>query len=110
MQVIAPELVAVWLGLDVAWDVYMGIGTALFALAMFRHPRFGAAFAVPGLIIAVILVALNLAIFPTPPADANLFDAGPLVGLWYLAVSIQVWRSLGWAQAAFGARDGAPCP
>jgi len=41
---------------------------------------------------------LNLATFPTPPAEAHLVDLGPAVGLWYLAVSIQMWRSLGWAK------------
>jgi hypothetical protein len=65
---------------------------------MLRHPRFVAAFGVPGILIAAVLLALNLGTFPTPPADAGLFDAGPLVGLWYLAVSVQAWRSLGWAE------------
>jgi hypothetical protein len=31
-------------------------------------------------------------------------DVGPFIGLWYLAVSVQMWRSLRWAQAA---ADGA---
>jgi hypothetical protein len=95
---VSPELVAVWLGLDVTWDVYVGLGTGLFALEMLRHPRFMAAFGVPGILIAAVLLTLNLGSFPTPPADAGLFDAGPLVGLWYLAVSVQAWRSLGWAK------------
>ena len=32
---------AVWLGLDVAWDVYFGCGTLLLASSMLRHPRLG---------------------------------------------------------------------
>ena len=103
---VPPELVAVWLGLDVAWDVYVGLGTGLLALAMLPHPRFRAVFGIPGLLIAAVLLGLNLGTFPTPPGEAGLFDAGPLVGLWYLAVSVQAWRSLGWAEAAFAAASG----
>ncbi len=99
---VSPELAAVWGGLNVAWDVYLAIGTALFALAMWRHPRFGAAFLLPGSAIALILMVFSLRSFPTPPASAGLFDPGPFIGLWYLAVTIQMWRSVGWAANAIG--------
>ena len=92
-------LEAVWLGLDVAWDVYIGLGTILFGLSMFRHPRFGRVFALSGIALGLGLLILNLYTFPTPPANAGLLDLGPFIGLWYLAVSIQMWRSLGWAKA-----------
>ena len=32
------------IGLDAAWDVFLAIGTFLFALNMWTHPRFGRAF------------------------------------------------------------------
>jgi len=92
------EVVAVWLGLDVAWDAYVGLGTICFSVAMLRHPRFGRAFAFSGLAIAVALLALNFYSFPTPPAAAGLVDLGPAVGLWYLAVTLQMWRSLSWVR------------
>jgi hypothetical protein len=93
-------LQAIWLGLDVAWDAYIGLGTALFAFSMLRHPRFGRVFAASGVAIGFTLLLFNLYTFPTPPANAGLIDLGPLVGLWYLAVTVQMWRSLSWAQAA----------
>lgn len=100
----APSrLVSVWLGLDVAWDVYIALGTLFFALAMRRHPRFGMGFAVAGLVVAVAVLVLNLMVFPHPPAEVGLVDVGPLVGLWYLAVTIRTWRSLAWARQAAGA-------
>ncbi len=99
---VPPELAAVWAGLNVAWDVYLAVGTMLFALAMRRHARFGLAFALPGSVIALILLVFSIRSFPTPPANAGLFDPGSLVGLWYLAVTIQMWRSIGWAAAALG--------
>lgn len=95
-------LQAVWLGLDVAWDAYIGLGTVLFGVSMFRHPRFGRLFGASGVVLGLGLLMLNLSAFPTPPANAGLIDLGPFIGLWYLAVSVQVWRSLGWAQAVAG--------
>jgi len=104
------DLKAVWLGLDVAWDVYIGLGTLLFAISALTHPRLGRAFAVSGVLIAVSLLGLNLASFPTPPADDGLVDVGPLVGVWYLAVVIAMFRSLGWARAQVAAGTAAGGP
>lgn len=97
-QVIDDQTKAVWLGMDVAWDVYVGIGTAMFAWAMRRHPRFGLAFTCSGLLLAALLLGSNLYAFPEPPGSSGLFDLGPFVGLWYAAVTIQMWRSLSWAR------------
>lgn len=47
-------------------------------------------------LIAAALFVFNFATFPEPPARAGLVDEGQLVGLTYLAVTIQVLRSLGW--------------
>jgi hypothetical protein len=82
-------------GLDLSWDVFLVAGTILFGLAMLADARFGRRFGLTGIVVAVTLYAVNFATFPTPPADSGLFDPGPLVGLWYAAVSIQalrIWR------------------
>ena len=102
-QPIDRQVVAVWLGLDVAWDVYIALGTALFAWAMWSHPRLGRGFAISGILLAVLLLAFNFYSFPEPPGESNLIDLGPFVGLWYLAVTIQMWRSLSWARQALTA-------
>jgi hypothetical protein len=83
-------LKAVWWGLDVAWDLYVGTGTILFALCMFGRRGFGAWFAVPGLLISIIFLIFNIATFPNPPDTVGLVDFGPLVGLWYLVVYVRV--------------------
>jgi hypothetical protein len=87
-----PEaaLKAIWWGLDVAWDLYIGTGTILFALCMFGRRGLGAWLGVPGVVIGGLLLIFNIATFPTPPANAGLVDAGPLVGLWYLAVYLRL--------------------
>ena len=87
-------LQAIWLGLDVAWDPYIGLGTVLFGFSMLRHPQFGRVFAASGVAVGFALLLFNLYTFPTPPANAGLVDLGPVIGLWYLAVTVQMWRSL----------------
>ena len=96
--------VAIWLGLDVAWDLYVSVGTLAFAWCLLRHPSFRYWIAVPGIAIALLLLGLNVATFPLPPGDVGAFDAGPLVALWYLAVTIQVAR-LAWRERAIPPRD-----
>jgi hypothetical protein len=75
--VVLAQLTAIWLGVHVAWDAYIALGTLFLALALLRHPRFGKAFAFPGLIIAPGLLPLNFYSFPAPPASAGLVDRGP---------------------------------
>ena len=94
----AAELKAVWLGLDVAWDVYIGLGTILFGISALAHPKLGRIFGLTGIAIGAGLLVLNLASFPTPPADAESIDIGPLVGFWYLAVTLVMFRSLSWVR------------
>ena len=86
----AAPLTAIWLGMDVAWDLFVGAGTALFGLALWRHPGFRPFTASGGVVAGLLLLALNIATFPTPPAEAGLFDAGPFVGLWYVWLSARV--------------------
>lgn len=88
------SLVGVQLGLDVAWDIFISLGTLLFAIAMISDARFGWILGIAGILIAVALLILNLWTFPTPPATKNLVDLGPLVGIWYLVATILMIRWL----------------
>ena len=86
----------VQLGMDVSWDIFIAIGTILFGVTMMKHPRFGKIFGLIGFLIGHLLLVFNLSTFPTPPGDAGLIDLGPVVGLWYLAATILIIRSLKW--------------
>ncbi len=86
------------LGLDVAWDLFLALGTFLIALNMWRHPRFGCVFATTGGAIGALLLATNLVSFPEPPGDSGLIDLGPLVGLWYLIVALRIGWSMRWVE------------
>lgn len=99
-QAQVASLVPIWLGLDVAWDVYIGLGTMLFGIAAISHARLGRTIGVFGVLLGIVLLYLNLWTFPTPPAEAGSLDIGPFVGLWYLAMTLMVLRSLKWAREA----------
>ncbi len=94
------------LGLDVAFDVFIGLGTLFFAIAMLRHPKVPKAVSWSGVFIgAVVILAMNFFTFPTPPADAGLFDPGPVSGLWYAAVVIVLIRALPWVRTQSSANE-----
>ena len=95
---------SIYWGLDVAWDLYIGAGTLGFAMLCWRAPVFRL-LSVPGAVVALALIALNLAAFPEPPSSAGLVDVGPLVGLWYSAVTV---RAMFLLRAPKATLSGAP--
>ena len=85
------------LGLDVTFDVFIGLGTLLFGIAMLNHPRFGKVIGIAGIIVGgVVILGFNFYTFPDPPKEAGLIDPGPITGLWYLWVVVYVFRSFKW--------------
>ena len=92
----------VQLGMDVSWDIYFSLATILLGVVMWDHPRFGRIWAVVTALIGGGLLVLNLATFPIPPAEVGSFDLGPVSGLLYLFISIQVLRSLQWVDERLG--------
>lgn len=87
---------AVQLGADVAWDIFIFASVILLGIAMLKHPKLGKIFGLPGCIIGITGLIFNLYTFPHNPGAKGLIDVGPLVGLWFLAVSIKVILSLKW--------------
>jgi hypothetical protein len=86
------------LGLDVAWDIFFVLGALLLAWNMWPHPRFGRILAASGMVIAVPMIVINLAVFPEPPGH-DVIDLGPVMGLWYTIVAIRLLMSGRWAAA-----------
>lgn len=79
------------LGLDVAFDVFIGLATLLFAMAMIRDPRFGRLIGWAGVLVALIMtLGANLVYFPDPPYTHGFPHVGLFTGLWYLAVVILI--------------------
>lgn len=48
--------------------------------------------------LALLMIATNISVFPTPPKSSGLIDFGPFIGLWYLAVTIKVLFSYKWVK------------
>jgi len=91
------------LGLDVSFDVFIALGTLLFAINMMRDPRFGRVIGWAGAFISVVmLLGANFYYFPDPPRQHGFPEIGLFVGLWYLAVVLLIVRSVrrGRARAA----------
>lgn len=78
------------IGLDVAWDLFIGTALIFLGLAISRHERFGYWWGIPSLILGVLLIILNVLTFPWPPADEGLFDIGPAIGVFILALSARL--------------------
>jgi len=100
-QVLRQRMWDVVLGLDVAFDVFIGLATLMFSINMLRDPRFGAIIGGLGAFISVALVfGANFYFFPDPPRDHGFPEIGLFVGLWYLAVVLLTVRSVRQGRAA----------
>jgi uncharacterized membrane protein YvlD (DUF360 family) len=83
------------LGLDVSFDVFIGLGTLLFAVNMIGDPRFGRTIGWAGAFVALVaLLGANIYFFPDPPYVHGFPHVGIFTGLWYLAVTFLMVRSL----------------
>ena len=78
------------LGLDVAWDLFIGTSLIFLFTAIKRHPKFPLPWAIPALVLGIGLIVLNVYTFPSPPNTAGLFDIGPLIGLYIISLSIKL--------------------
>ena len=82
------EVNSVQLGIDITWDIFVSTGTFLLALSLYGHPVYKKIFTYTGTLSALLLFVFNFYYFPEPPADAGSIDFGPLVSVWYLALTI----------------------
>lgn len=73
-------------GLDVAWDILIGVALLLSGIAMFRRAGLGRVWGLASAVLGIALVTLNAATFPWPPGDAGLVDIGPLIGVFVMAL------------------------
>jgi len=95
LSALKPRLWDVVLGLDVSFDVFIGLGTLLFAMNMLRDPRFGRIIGWAGMFVAIVpLLGANIYYFPDPPYVRGFPHVGIFTGLWYLAVVIMMLRVL----------------
>jgi hypothetical protein len=83
------------LGLDVSFDIFIGLGTLLFAVNMIKDPRFGRTIGWTGVFVALVpLFGANLFYFPDPPYTQGFPHVGIFTGIWYLAVVVLMVRDV----------------
>ncbi len=83
----------VQLGMDVTFDLFYCAGMTLLAFVMFHHSEYGRWLGGFGMASALSLLALNLVTFPYVPAESGLIDLGPVTGVWWLLVIVQMIRN-----------------
>jgi hypothetical protein len=77
-------------GIDVAWDFLIGTSLIFLAFALGGHPRFGKIWGAVSGLSGAGLIALNAVTFPWPPDTAGLFDLGPFIGAFIIAIGIRM--------------------
>jgi hypothetical protein len=83
------------LGLDVSFDVFIGLGTFCFSINMVRDPRFGRIVGWLGVFTALVpLLGANIFYFPDPPYTHGFPHVGIFTGSWYFLVVVMMIRSL----------------
>lgn len=89
-RALARGLRMIDLGLDVAWDMLIGVALVCLGWAMRPRRGLGPGWGIPAMLLGVALIALNAATFPWPPGDRGLIDIGPLIGLFILALAARL--------------------
>jgi len=87
LSMIKRSLRLVDMGLDVAWDFFIGSSLIFLAIAIKQNRGFGIWWSVPAGILGTLLIALNSITFPWPPNTRGLIDIGPAIGAYIIAVS-----------------------
>jgi hypothetical protein len=83
-------------GLNYVMDFFLDWTAFMYAIVMWSHPKFGKVFSILSVLAVGPHFVMKLITFPEPPAEAGLFDAGPLVAVWFAIVLIQAGRNLKW--------------
>jgi hypothetical protein len=78
------------LGLDVAWDFFIGTAFILTGIGTRRVPGLGLVWGLPLSTLGALLIALNAWTFPWPPNTRGLFDIGPFCASYMLIFSIRL--------------------
>lgn len=94
-SIVRQRIWDVVLGLDVAFDIFIGLGTLFFAVNLIKDPRFGRIIGWTGIFVAIVpLLGANIYYFPDPPYIHGFPHVGMFTGLWYLGVVILLIRSV----------------
>lgn len=80
LELILYSLRWVDLGIDLAWDMFLGVSLIFTGFAFKSHPKIGIWWCIPAILFGVLVLGLNLYTFPNPPNTQGILDIGPFVG------------------------------
>jgi hypothetical protein len=89
-------------GLNYTMDFFLDWTIFMYAVVLWRWGRWSRLLSVLGLAAGGAHFVMKLVTFPEPPAEAGLFDAGPLVGAWFGLFTLHI--GAGWLKRRRGAR------
>jgi hypothetical protein len=90
LQLIKSSIRLVDMGIDVAWDLFIGCSLIFLSIALKAHPHFGFWWGLPAMVLAITLIVLNSITFPWPPYTQNLIDVGPAIGLYIILLALRL--------------------
>ena len=76
-------------GIDLAWDMFLGISLMLLSIAIKGHSKFKLWWATPMFILGLAIIAVNLYTFPYPPEQKGIIDIGPIIGTFMIIFAIR---------------------
>jgi len=80
------------LGIDLAWDMFLGISLILLSVAIKGHRKFGIKWTIPMALLGISVILINLYTFPYTPESKGLIDIGPIIGTFMIIFAIHAFR------------------
>jgi len=84
LTLILSSMEWVHLGIDLAWDMFLGLSLIFLALAIKGHQKFGIWWSIPMAALGLAVIAVNLYTFPYTPESKGIFDIGPFIGTFMI--------------------------
>jgi hypothetical protein len=90
-QFVKESIRLIDMGIDVAWDMFIGTHLILFMLSARKIKALKFCGFALG-ILGIALMILNTMTFPNPPAESGLFDLGPFIAIGLFGLAAQMLR------------------
>lgn len=90
LRVMQNSIRLVDMGLDVSWDLFIGISLIFLSIVLKGNKSFGLWWSLPAVMLGIMLIVLNVITFPWPPDTQGLIDIGPAIGLYIIALSTRL--------------------
>ncbi|MFC2096742.1 hypothetical protein ACFLSI_00265 [Bacteroidota bacterium] len=80
----------VHLGIDLAWDMFLGAFLILLSIVIYNHPEFKIWWSIPMALLGISVIVINLYTFPYTPESQGIIDVGPFIGSFMIIWAIRI--------------------